>query len=306
MAALISIAVCTYNSGNFLIPMLDSLLRQDWRPIEIVCVDDASTDETFNTLARYQLEHPHIFRIERNEVNLGYIKNFEKCLSLCKGEWIAIGDHDDIWEPEKLTVLKSALGDALMVYSNSTLIDEAGKELGEKLTDSFNLIDQPPAAAFAFYDFIWGHTALIKKTLLEKALPIPENMPYDTWLGFTAASVSSIRFVDQPLTKWRRHPKAYSTTMFEENKTKKAGLNWKYEEYLQKKQRLKQLSENKYGERVFMSKLHQYYCELQIKFSWNLFFFLINNNTKLFPIWRRNYISRINEFRKMSRKVPRY
>src|ERR1700738_2723794 len=94
---IVSVALCTYNSGPYLKPLLESLLAQTWRPLEIVCSDDHSSDGTWEILEHYQSMHPYIFRIYRNEKNLGYIKNFERSLFLSKGEFIALADHDDIW-----------------------------------------------------------------------------------------------------------------------------------------------------------------------------------------------------------------
>ena len=154
MLPLVSIALCTYNSGRFLAPMLESLLQQTWKNIEIVCCDDTSTDDTLKVLEKYQQLYPGIITIHCNEKNLGYIKNFEKCLSLCSGSFIAIADHDDIWKPHKIETLVNAIGDAMMVYSDSVHMDEEGNELDRKISDSFRLHPTPHPNAFIFYDFI--------------------------------------------------------------------------------------------------------------------------------------------------------
>ena len=163
MQPLVSIALCTYNTGPFLLPLLNSLLQQSWENTEIVCCDDKSSDDTVKTLEKFRQQFPGKIRVYQNKANLGYIKNFEQCLSLCSGEWIAIADHDDAWKPQKLEMLLNAIGDAMLVYSDSVLIDEAGKETGKKISDRFRLHDHPHPNAFAFYDFTWGHTMLLKK-----------------------------------------------------------------------------------------------------------------------------------------------
>lgn len=306
MRPLISVALCTYNAGEFLSPLLESIVNQTWKPIEIICCDDKSTDGTLAELKKFNDQYPGLFKIIENEVNLGYIKNFEKCLSLCSGEWIAIADHDDIWKSDKIEVLQKSIGDAFMIYSDSVLIDENGEETGKKISDIFRLHDKPFPQAFAFYDFIWGHTTLIKKQLLYYALPVPRNMPYDSWLAYTAASVSQIRYVDQPLTKWRQHAGSFSTVMFESNEKRRKGKNWKYDEFLEKKQRIHLLLQNKYGNSGFMQELYRDYSSIEKGFSFRLFSFLVKHQKRLFPIWRRNYLSRLNEFRKMARKVENF
>ena len=304
MSSLVSIALCTYNSGRFLTTLLESLLQQSYKNIEIICCDDKSTDDTVKTLEQFKAQHPGIFTIYKNDENLGYIKNFEKCLSLCNGELIAIADHDDVWKPHKITTLVNAIGNAMMVYSDSAYINDTNNDTGKKISDIFRLHDCPNPDAFIFYDFIWGHSILLKKELLEYALPIPDKMPYDTWLAYTAASISHIYYVDEPLTNWRQHQDSFTAVMLEKNKQKKENKNRKYDEYLEKLQRIELLKDNgSCSDKAFMTKLYSAYRSLENGFSWTLFWLLVRHQRTLFPIWRRNYISKINEFRKMARKV---
>lgn len=304
MQPLVSIALCTYNTGPFLVPLLTSLLQQTWQNTEIVCCDDKSSDDTVKTLEKFREQYPGKIRFYQNETNLGYIRNFEQCLSLCSGQWIAIADHDDVWMPKKLETLVNAIGDAMLVYSDSLLIDEAGKETGKKISDRFQLHDKPHPNAFAFYDFTWGHTMLLKKELLEYALPIPARMPYDTWLAYTAASISTVRYVDQALTGWRQHDYSFTAIMYQKNKQRGETKNRKYEEHAEKLERLQLLTKNNYcANKDFMGDLCSAYESVRKGFSWKLFFFLTRHQNTLFPIWRRGYISKLNEFRKMARGI---
>lgn len=306
MKPLVSVALCTYNAGEFLVPMLESLLQQTWDHTEIVCVDDKSSDGTVQVLQDYGNRYPGKFRIYTNEINLGYIRNFEKCLSLCRGELIAIADHDDIWKPHKIETLVNAIGDATMVYSDSVHIDKDGNELGRKISDSFRLHDRPHPNAFIFYDFIWGHTTLLKKQLLDLALPIPANMPYDTWLAYTAASVSHIHYVDEVLTGWRQHDDSFTSVTYRANQDKKEEVNRRYDEHRQKLERIGLLMDNKHcSNKPFMKKLYADYESLRKGSSARLFFLLTSHHKSLFPVWRRNYLSRLNEFRKMARGVKK-
>lgn len=306
MAKLVSIALCTYNPGKYLFPLMDSLLGQTWKDIEIVCCDDGSRDGSLSVLEEYQAKHPGKIKIYKNKSNLGYIKNFEQCLALCSGDLIAIADHDDAWKPNKVETLAHAIGDAMMVYSDSVFIDEDGNELPKKISDIFRLHDDPPAEAFLFYDFVWGHTSLIKKELLEYALPVPADMPYDSWLAFTAASISKIKYVDAVLTGWRQHPGSFSTVMAERNKQRRSMQGRGMMEFREKLHRVELFCEHKYAkDRPFIIELHERYASIEKGYSWPLFFFLLKHHKKLFPIWKRNYLSRLNEFRKMARKVSK-
>src|SRR5262245_56238365 len=116
---LVSIALCTYNGGRFLAAQLDSILSQTHRNLELIIVDDCSTDATGDIIKTYAGQAQRI-RFEINTGNLGYNRNFEKGLSLCRAEYIAPSDQDDIWEPLKIeAMLKGWKDQSNFMYSLS-------------------------------------------------------------------------------------------------------------------------------------------------------------------------------------------
>ena len=103
---LVSIALCTYNGAGFIAEQLDTLITQTYAPIEIIAVDDSSTDETFNILMAYAAKYSQI-KIYKNENNIGFAANFERAATLCDGELIALCDQDDLWHPQKIELHKN-------------------------------------------------------------------------------------------------------------------------------------------------------------------------------------------------------
>jgi glycosyltransferase involved in cell wall biosynthesis len=201
----VSIALCTYNGERFLIEQLDSILSQDYKNIdEIICVDDRSTDNTWKILNEYAKRNP-IFKIFKNDINLGFIKNYEKAITLASNQLIAISDQDDIWYTSKISKLVTAIGDNLMAYSDNEYIDYKGKPLGLKFSDKRNLTNITNCLNFTLYNVISGHTILINRRLLDSALPFPLDVPYDFWLSFQAAQFGEIKFVNEPLVAYRQH-----------------------------------------------------------------------------------------------------
>jgi len=82
---LVSIALCTYNGSKYLMEQLNSLSGQTYKNLEIVIVDDGSSDGTIELLRQYTIDSYLNIKIYLNHENLGYIKNFEKAISLCNG-----------------------------------------------------------------------------------------------------------------------------------------------------------------------------------------------------------------------------
>jgi glycosyltransferase involved in cell wall biosynthesis len=101
---LVSVAMCTYNGEKFINLQLDSILAQTYHNLELVIVDDGSTDETFNIISDYAKKDGRI-KCFKNEVNLGFNKNYERAIKLTTGEFIAISDQDDIWLPHKMMMM---------------------------------------------------------------------------------------------------------------------------------------------------------------------------------------------------------
>ncbi|MCZ2085200.1 MAG: glycosyltransferase [Flavobacteriales bacterium] len=100
-----SVALCTFNGEKFLQEQLDSILSQDIPVNEIVICDDGSTDSTQLILKEYESRFPTLFCVFINSENLGYVRNFEKALSLCTQEIIFLCDQDDMWHQDKVNII---------------------------------------------------------------------------------------------------------------------------------------------------------------------------------------------------------
>lgn len=205
-AALVSVALCTFNGERHLREQLDSLLAQDWPRLEIVAVDDASTDATPDILAAYAQRDSRV-RLHRNPANLGFRQNFEAAMSRCQGRYIAPCDQDDIWLPGKLSALANELKDglALIAYCDSELIDDQGKPLGQRMSDHMNRFSTDDPLPFWFANNVSGHAMLFDRSLVSMAPPVPEGFFHDWWLAHAAASNGHIRYVDRCLVRYRQH-----------------------------------------------------------------------------------------------------
>lgn len=200
----ISIAMCTYNGEAFLPEQLDSILNQRYRDWELVVVDDCSSDGTREILERYAARDRRI-SVYYNDQNLGYNKNFEKSLGLCRAELIAICDQDDVWHEDKLQKQAELMGDHQLMYHDSEFIDGSGKIMNRRISDKMNLYRGSRPEAFLFLNCVSGHSILMRKGVFEKAAPFPADFHYDQWLAFNAACLGSIDFVPECLVSYRQH-----------------------------------------------------------------------------------------------------
>lgn len=233
---LISIALCTYNGEEFLKELMDSLLAQSYKNIEIVIVDDCSTDQTIAIIHDYARIHDHI-RLIRNEQNLGYNKNFEKALQHCQGVFLAPCDQDDIWHKDKIKMQVERIGTNELLYHDSAFIDSSGNAMNLKISDKFNFYKGSGPEPFLFMNCVSGHSILMKTALLKDVLPFPQGFHYDQWIAFVAANKGSIDFIDQCLVQYRQHRK--NSTDILALRTKKSTQAVKIEKLKQESEWLK-------------------------------------------------------------------
>lgn len=201
---LVSVVMATYQGELFIGKQLESILTQTYTHLEIIIVDDGSTDRTYAILEEYAAKDPRI-RLFKNEKNIGYIKNFEKGLLLATGDLIAPSDQDDIWLPEKIEVLINSIGSATIAYCDSSLMDENGSLIGKKLSEIKRLADFNDCLNFLVGNSAAGHAMLIKKELIRNSIPLAPMIPHDHWLGFVATLYQGIKFIDRPLVHYRQH-----------------------------------------------------------------------------------------------------
>jgi glycosyltransferase involved in cell wall biosynthesis len=107
---LVTILVAVYNSSDYLHDCIDSLLGQTYTNLEIICVDDASTDESLSIMQDYQKKDARVkvLRLERNQ---GQAVARNHGLETATGGWIATVDSDDWLEPDTLEVMLKAMRD---------------------------------------------------------------------------------------------------------------------------------------------------------------------------------------------------
>lgn len=97
MAPLVSVIIPTYNSGTYLRLTVESVLKQAHRPIEILIVDDGSTDDTARTAQSFG---PPVRLLQ--QAHAGHPATRNAGIRAAAGEYIAFVDHDDLWSPGKL------------------------------------------------------------------------------------------------------------------------------------------------------------------------------------------------------------
>lgn len=222
---LVSIAMCTYNGERFLKEQIDSILNQSFKNIELIVTDDCSSDTTVEILEKFQKNDIRI-KIYQNEKNLGFLKNFEKSISLCTGDYIALADQDDIWKLNKIELFLKEIGENTLIYSDALLIDQYSKALNQYLITPGVLAHGKCNKSFLIYNSASGNTMMFKKKLVDYILPIPKEMSYhDIWIAFIASTIGSICVTKEAMTYYRRYDEQVTRTIKSEYKSSRDKIN---------------------------------------------------------------------------------
>jgi len=214
-----TVVLCTYNGVRYLPAQLDSLLAQRRLPDRIVIADDASTDATWALLGEFAAragERGIEVDLQRNPLNLGYLRNFEAALQRAGAGVVFLCDQDDVWHADKIGDFLESFRrrPALTVlHGDSRLVDGEGRDLGQRMFQTLEVAAWELAAVHGGRGFdvllrrniVTGATMAMRRDLLDRALPIPDGWVHDEWLALIAAATGEIDCVEAPTIDYRQH-----------------------------------------------------------------------------------------------------
>ena len=96
---IVSVIIPCYNADNWIAEAIDSCLQQTYAPLEIIIIDDGSTDDSVRIIRHYAAQFPEIISYETG-TNRGGCAARNRGLALSKGEYVLFLDADDFLEPE--------------------------------------------------------------------------------------------------------------------------------------------------------------------------------------------------------------
>lgn len=203
----VSIIIPAYNTEKYISECLDSALNQTYKNIEIIVVDDRSTDDTLYIIEQYQKLYPQLI-VLRNGINrgVGYTRNI--AISIASGDYISFLDSDDIMHPLMIEKLVNALEKYNVSVSTCRFKQFIGKlSLSRNNgTGCVRVIDlnQDNRYLYNISGVCWNK--LFKRDLVSKVF-FPDKLIYED-NPFTyplLAASRKIAFVDEILYKYRRN-----------------------------------------------------------------------------------------------------
>lgn len=203
---LVSVCMPTYNYAHYLEEAIRSVYAQTYRPLELVVVDDGSTDNTTAVLEAVVANAPIPVKVVMGD-HRGVAATLNKALKSSSGEWICILAADDIATPDRVQKQVNAIEEGtVMVHSEYVCIDSKGARLAY---DSST--DLPPARGEALRALLLlqadvrSMTVMIRRAALE-AQPYDESLPSEDWQSILRLSkIGRIAHVPEALVLRRVH-----------------------------------------------------------------------------------------------------
>jgi glycosyltransferase involved in cell wall biosynthesis len=200
----VSVVISTYNRPHFLAVALRSALAQRGVDLEVIVVDNGSTDATPALLASFRDAR---LRVIRNDRSLGSVGGRNTGLAAASGTWVGLLDDDDLWAPDKLVAqLEAAEREACSwAYTGCVHVDAELRVLSGR---------PPPRPAEALRELpvrwvlpggmsnvVWRRGALDGDGLIDPRLPFPADWDVSLRLASVGPPAAAIR----PLIGYRQH-----------------------------------------------------------------------------------------------------
>lgn len=137
---LVSVCIPSFNNECSIAQTIDSILNQTYENIEIILIDNGSTDNTFNVMQKYLDKK---IKIHRNDKNIGVVGNWNKCIEHATGKYVCIFHADDIYSPYIIEIQVKAFNesqDIAAVFTTGYLMDDKQAIIGEISLPKINAI----------------------------------------------------------------------------------------------------------------------------------------------------------------------
>lgn len=209
---LVSVCLITYKQEAYVGEALDGIVNQlqEGFNMEVVVGDDCSPDGTLSIIEKYAKECPELIKISRRDKNLGMHGNWEKTISECQGDYIAIIEGDDRWDDNRKLAKQVSLLEndktASASFSNAKVLQSDGSfsdydyvdKLGHDLkSDEFFTLNANPIPTC---------TTVFRKSMFGGFKPSYYNSPFADWiLHSTLIQNGPYLYLNECSSSYRQH-----------------------------------------------------------------------------------------------------
>jgi glycosyltransferase involved in cell wall biosynthesis len=214
---LITIGVASYNNERFIIETLESIKAQDYKNIELIIVDDYSSDNSCTVIEKWLTTYNGYFKFIRSDNNQGICMVFNMILENANGDCISFIGSDDTIEPSKISKqIELFNADVCAVYSNAYLITESSEKLSNLCIENYRrFFDYPSGIIYDILmdgNFIPIMSVLFKKSALLEIGGFNSDLDYEDYDALLKLSrIGNICYSDYVSASYRQRSNSLSS-----------------------------------------------------------------------------------------------
>lgn len=214
----ISIVICNYNHGEFIEQSIKSFMSQTYENIQMVILDDGSTDGSCDIISNLAANDSRIIFAARKN-NRGFTKVFPEAMSLADGDFVICGAADDYLCDreffEKAMDMQCAIPSSGVYGLTLRIESDTGKHLSIIGLGAKDGLINAKEFCYGFFDrqyFVPGHSALWRKSLVDVVGGYPMDLgpQNDYYINHVLPSVAGVHFIDSIVAVTRINPKSMS------------------------------------------------------------------------------------------------
>jgi len=218
----IDVLMSTFNGAAFLPPQIDSIIAQEHADWRLLIRDDGSSDATLNIIKAYAERDARIELLTGDSGNLGAFASFMRLVEASDAPYFAFCDQDDVWSPQKLSLLLEKMirsetqygaDTPLVVFSDMSVVDENLVLLDASFRhfSQFDPFISRDWRRLLAQNVVLGCSMLANAAARRAALPYKlRDMPHDQWVAVNAARSGRIEFIDEATVSYRQHGRNYA------------------------------------------------------------------------------------------------
>lgn len=219
MGISLEILMATYNSEDWIVPQLESILSQTFSDFKLLIRDDGSTDRTLELVDEFVKRDSRVVVVPTDGRHLGAAQNFSALLDVAEADYVMFSDHDDVWIPEKVELSLNAIHEVenrsgsdvpILVHTDLSIV---GAQLQLQAQSFWRYAELNPQHdrspnRLLVRNNVTGCTMLFNRALVQLARPVPEAAQmHDHWIALVASAFGEIVCIDQPTVLYRQHGK---------------------------------------------------------------------------------------------------
>jgi glycosyltransferase involved in cell wall biosynthesis len=190
---LVNVIAVSYNHSRFIRECLDGIHNQSYNNIQLIIIDDCSTDNSVDVIRKWISENSVDCKFISHKHNKGIIRTLNEALSYAKGKYVSIIATDDVWLPGKtehqVKIMEQLPEDVGVLYTDAYMIDEEGNMFPNMFIERHRKFKRIPEG-YIFHiladgNFIPAMTVLVRRACYDKVGLYDERLcfeDYDMWL----------------------------------------------------------------------------------------------------------------------------